>query len=107
MLSREALMFSATDTNTLTPPHAGQAGGSVQNAHVQNAHEGTSSLDSLAHPGGNVTGMSLMASDVAALRLALLKEAVPAISRVLVLSTVDPIAPLQVKALQEAARSLS
>ena len=69
---------------------------------------GTGLVDSLAHPGGNVTGMSLMASDVAALRLALLKEAVPAISRVLVLwYLVDPIAPLQVKALQEAARSLS
>jgi putative ABC transport system substrate-binding protein len=48
-----------------------------------------------------------MASDLAAKRLELLKEAVPGISRVLVLSYVaDPIAPLQVKALKEAARSL-
>src|SRR6516165_5523656 len=68
---------------------------------------GTGLVDSLAQPGGNVTGMSLMASDVAAKRLELLKEAVPAISRVLVLSyLVDPIAPLQVKALQQAAPSL-
>lgn len=68
---------------------------------------GTGLVESLAQPGGNVTGMSLMASDVAAKRLELLKEAVPAISRVLVLSYLaDPIAPLQVKAMEKAARSL-
>jgi putative ABC transport system substrate-binding protein len=68
---------------------------------------GTGLVDSLARPGGNVTGMSLMTSGLAAKRLALLKEAVPGISRVLVLSyLVDPIAPLQVKALKEAAPSL-
>ena len=68
---------------------------------------GTGLVDSLALPGGNVTGMSMMASDVAAKRLELLKEAVPGISRVLVLSYLaDPIAPLQVKALEKAARSL-
>src|SRR5262245_53773283 len=64
-------------------------------------------VDSLVKPGGNTTGMSQAASDLAAKRLALLKEAVPAISRVLVLSyPADPIAPLQVKALKEAASSL-
>jgi putative ABC transport system substrate-binding protein len=68
---------------------------------------GTGLVDSLAQPGGNVTGMSMMTSDVAAKRLELLKEAVPTISRVLVLSYLaDPIAPLQVKALEKAARSL-
>ena len=68
---------------------------------------GTGLVDSLAQPGGNVTGMSQMVSELAAKRLQLLKEAVPGISRVLVLSyLVDPIAPLQVKSLKEAARSL-
>ena len=68
---------------------------------------GTGLVDSLARPGGNVTGMSQMTSALAAKRLELLKEAVPGISRVLVLSYLaDPIAPLQVKALKEAARSL-
>ena len=68
---------------------------------------GTGLVDSLAQPGGNVTGMSMMVPEVAAKRLELLKEAVPGISRVLVLSYLaDPIAPLQVKALQQAARSL-
>jgi putative tryptophan/tyrosine transport system substrate-binding protein len=68
---------------------------------------GTGLVDSLAQPGSNVTGMSMMVPELATKRLQLLKEAVPGISRVLVLSyLVDPIAPLQVKALQEAAPSL-
>lgn len=67
----------------------------------------TGLVNSLAQPGGNVTGLSLMVPEVAAKRLGLLKEAVPGISRVLVLSYLsDPIAPLQVKALEEAADSL-
>src|SRR5208282_5318634 len=68
---------------------------------------GTGLVSSLAHPGGNVTGMSQMVPELAAKRLELLKDAVPAISRVLVLTyLVDPIAPLQVKAMKEAAQSL-
>ena len=59
---------------------------------------GTGLVDSLARPGGNVTGMSTMVPELAAKRLELLKEAVPGISRVLVLSyLVDPIATVQVK----------
>ena len=69
---------------------------------------GTGLVTSLAHPGGNVTGLTFMASGLAAKRLALLKEAVPRISRVLVLSyLIDPIAAPQVKEFQQAARSLS
>jgi putative tryptophan/tyrosine transport system substrate-binding protein len=68
---------------------------------------GTGLVDSLARPGGNVTGMSMMHTELAAKRLELLKEAVPGISRVLVLTyLVDPIAPLQVKSLKDAARLL-
>ena len=48
--------------------------------------------------GGNVTGVTSMAPGLSAKRLELLKEAAPAISRVLVLSyLVDPIATRQVK----------
>jgi ABC-type uncharacterized transport system substrate-binding protein len=68
---------------------------------------GTGLVDDLAHPAGNITGMSMMVPELAAKRLGLLKQAVPEISRVLVLSYLaDPIAPLQVTALKEAARSL-
>jgi putative tryptophan/tyrosine transport system substrate-binding protein len=42
-------------------------------------------VKSLARPGGNVTGMYLLAPDLAGKQLALLKEAVPSLSRVAVL----------------------
>jgi putative tryptophan/tyrosine transport system substrate-binding protein len=42
-------------------------------------------VDSLAHPGGNVTGLSLVAPELAAKRLDLLKQALPKLSRVTVL----------------------
>jgi putative ABC transport system substrate-binding protein len=68
---------------------------------------GTGLVDSLAHPGGNVTGMSMMFPELAAKRLNLLTQAVPGISRVLVLTYLaDPIAHLQVQALHNAARAL-
>jgi putative ABC transport system substrate-binding protein len=67
----------------------------------------TGLVDSLARPGGNVTGVSSMTSGLAAKWLQLLKETAPGVSRVLVLAhLIDPVAPLQVQALQEAAPSL-
>jgi ABC-type uncharacterized transport system substrate-binding protein len=67
----------------------------------------TGLVASLARPGGNVTGTTTMATGTAAKRLSLLKEAVPGMSRVLVLSyLVDPIAAPQVKELQSAADSM-
>jgi putative ABC transport system substrate-binding protein len=67
----------------------------------------TGLVASLPRPGGNVTGQTFMASGLAAKRLEVLKEAVPRLSRVLVLSYLaDPIAAPQVKELESAARSL-
>jgi putative ABC transport system substrate-binding protein len=52
---------------------------------------GNGFADSLARPGGNVTGLSLMASDTSGKRLALFKEAVPKLARVaVVLDPRDP-----------------
>jgi len=68
---------------------------------------GTGLVESIAKPGGNVTGMSLMVPELAVKRLELLKEAAPRISQVLVLTyLVDPIAPLQVMTMKEAAPRL-
>jgi putative tryptophan/tyrosine transport system substrate-binding protein len=68
---------------------------------------GTGLVDSLTRPSENITGMSLMVPQLAVKRLELLKELVPGVSRVLVLSFLaDPIAPIQVKAMEGAARSL-
>ena len=46
---------------------------------------GSGLVPSLAHPGGNVTGMSALASDLASKRVGLLKELVPNAKRVSVL----------------------
>lgn len=69
---------------------------------------GAGLVDSLARPGGNVTGMTFIAPALAAKRLELLKEMVPGISRVLVLTYgVDPISAPQIESMQSAARSLN
>jgi putative tryptophan/tyrosine transport system substrate-binding protein len=68
---------------------------------------GTGLVSSLAGHASNITGMSQMTSPLAAKRMELLREAVPNLQRVLVLSySVDPISPLQVTAIREAAPSL-
>jgi len=46
---------------------------------------GSGLVSSLAHPGGNVTGLSLMLPEISAKRLQLLKEVLPRVSRVAVL----------------------
>jgi len=48
-------------------------------------------VTSLARPGGNITGLSAMAFDLAAKRVQLLKEAIPSLSRVaLLVNPADP-----------------
>ena len=67
----------------------------------------TGLVASLARPDSNITGLTFMASGLAAKRLELLKEAVPKISRVLVLAyLVDPIAAPQIGELETAAHAL-
>jgi putative ABC transport system substrate-binding protein len=64
-------------------------------------------VDSLARPGGNVTGLALLVNELAGKRLELLKEAVPKLARVAVLH--DPaLRPnvLELKAVQTAAPAL-
>jgi len=64
-------------------------------------------VDSLARPGRNVTGMSAMFPELGVKRLQLLTQAMPGISRVLVLAYLDdPIAHLQVEALEAATHDL-
>ena len=68
---------------------------------------GTGLVDSLARPGGNITGTTFVAPAVAAKRLALLKETVPRISKVLMLSyPVDPIDSGQIMAVARTAQTL-
>ena len=65
---------------------------------------GTGLIASLAHPGGNVTGLSDFHGGVITKRLELLKEVVPSASRFAVLlNPVNPSNPLQLKDIQAAA----
>jgi putative tryptophan/tyrosine transport system substrate-binding protein len=64
-------------------------------------------VESLARPGGNATGLSLMAIDLSGKRLELLKEAIPNLSRVALL--VDPTVTFKdrmIKSHQAAAEAL-
>ena len=62
---------------------------------------------SLARPGGNVTGLSVQATDLAGKRLELLREVVPGLRRLAIMANVDyPSAVLEMRELQTAARML-
>ena len=64
-------------------------------------------VESLARPGGNTTGLSLMTIDLSGKRLALLKEALPTLSRVaLLVDPTDPFKQRSIKANQVAAEAL-
>jgi putative tryptophan/tyrosine transport system substrate-binding protein len=68
----------------------------------------TGLVESLAHPGGNVTGITLLSRELGGKRLELLKEAVPKVARVAVLyESANPQSVLEVKeVLPVAARAL-
>jgi putative ABC transport system substrate-binding protein len=68
---------------------------------------GSGLIPSLAHPGGNVTGTSIMAPDLVGKQLELLMEVVPKISRVAVLWNPDnPGGVPQLRQTEAAARAL-
>ena len=64
-------------------------------------------VGSLAHPGGNITGVTLLTFEVAAKRLQILKEAVPSLSRIAVLwNPTNPLGKVQVEDAANACRQL-
>jgi putative ABC transport system substrate-binding protein len=68
-------------------------------------------IDSLARPGGNITGLTRLTRDLSGKRLELLKEAVPGISRVGILAdanaTAEPNTATALKDYKTAARALN
>lgn len=88
-------MRAARSATTTIPIVMGNVGDAV----------GQGFVTSLAKPGGNVTGLSSLNTELSAKRLALLKEAMPAVTRVAVLrEAVGDVNPL--RATEAAARSL-
>jgi putative ABC transport system substrate-binding protein len=64
-------------------------------------------VSSLGRPGGNITGLSGLGTDLSAKRLELLREVVPGLSRVTMLANMaNPSIPLQVQEMQQAAKVL-
>jgi putative ABC transport system substrate-binding protein len=67
----------------------------------------TGLVESLARPGGNVTGLSVMALDLSGKRLEMLKEAIPRLRRLAVLrNPTNPVSVPELKETQVAARAL-
>jgi ABC-type uncharacterized transport system substrate-binding protein len=62
-------------------------------------------VSSLAHPGGNTTGISILATELDSKRLELLEELVPAARHIAALADPRVTAPEQLRALQDAART--
>jgi putative ABC transport system substrate-binding protein len=68
---------------------------------------GTGIVDSLARPGGNVTGLSTLATDLAVKRLEILRDIFPGLDRLAVMANVGgPGAVLEMREFHAAARSL-
>ena len=68
---------------------------------------GTGLVASLARPGGNVTGLSLQATDLAAKRTGLLREVVPSLRRLAIMANTDtPAAVVEMREVQATARTL-
>jgi putative ABC transport system substrate-binding protein len=68
---------------------------------------GTGLVESLARPGGNITGLTLISPELSGKRLELLKEILPTISRVAVLfDSINPGNTLVIKETEAAARFL-
>jgi putative tryptophan/tyrosine transport system substrate-binding protein len=68
---------------------------------------GSGFVASLARPGGNVTGLSIVSAEMAAKRLELLREAIPAIRRVAILVDVgNPVSVEEARQAQTAADRL-
>ena len=60
---------------------------------------------SFAHPGGNITGVSILAAELNGKRLEILMEAVPGARRIAVLANPNNTPPAEFQALQNAARA--
>jgi putative ABC transport system substrate-binding protein len=68
---------------------------------------GTGLVQSLGHPGGNVTGVAELSTVLSAKRLELLNEAVPGVSQVAVLwNAADPAMVLRYREIESAAKTM-
>src|SRR5215467_11051720 len=86
----------------------GRAGGHTRTIPILTLTDdmvGQGLVASLARPGGNTTGISILATELDSKRQEILMEMVPAARRVALLADANTAAPQNMQALQEAARS--
>jgi len=91
------------------PPYAAKRATTTIPIVMTNASDpvGSGLVASLARPGGNITGLSLLSPELAGKQLELLKETVPKVSRVAVLwNPANPVHTLILRQAEVAARSL-
>jgi putative ABC transport system substrate-binding protein len=68
---------------------------------------GTGLVASLSRPGGNVTGLSIQSTDIAAKRVELLREVIPHMRRLAIIANIiNPASAIEVKEVQAAAEPL-
>lgn len=89
----------------LAPTMAQQATSATPIVALADDFVGAKLVPNLARPGGNLTGVNILSSELSAKRLAVLKELLPKVSRVAALW--DPANPSQRMATEDAARALS
>src|SRR5437588_5514575 len=95
--SATAVIVAAMEATSVIPIVFAAAGDPV----------GTGLVASLARPGGNVTGLSMQQTDLAAKRVELLREIVPGLRRLAILGNVSgPHVVLEMREAQAAARTL-
>ena len=95
--SATAVIVAAMEATSVIPIVFAAAGDPV----------GTGLVASLARPGGNVTGLSMQQTDLAAKRLELLREVVPGLRRLAILANVGgPAVVLDMREVEAAARTL-
>src|SRR5262245_31162177 len=94
--SATAVIVAAMQTTSVIPIVFAAAGDPV----------GTGLVASLARPGGNVTGLSIQQTDLAAKRLELLREVVPGLRRLAILAHVGgPAVVLDMREVEATART--
>ena len=92
---------------TNSPAGAQAAKDATETIPIVTATGGHHVVASLARPGGNITGLTLMAPELAGKRLEILKEALPHVSRVAVLQNAgNPGSPDELREVEAAARGL-
>jgi putative tryptophan/tyrosine transport system substrate-binding protein len=100
----DVAIHAAQQATTIAIHAAQQATTTIPIMAITDDMVGSGLVRSLAHPGGNTTGVSILATELDGKRQEILMEAAPDIRRMAALADSNTTAPRQLQALQDAAR---